>query len=296
MIGINRSTLYRSLEQEGIDHTFSYSSITDINLDETIESIRHSHPNDSEWLIIGHLQQRGIVVQRYKIRALIHRVDPIETAVRRSRVFRRRVYQVEGPNSLWHIDSNNKLINWRFIVHGAIDGYSRTDSTNNLAATVMSSFYQAVYDHGVSDQIRSDLVGENVEVWRYMTEQKHFDSAVLVCSSTHNQRIDLLWRDSYRCVLVLYADLFKLMVADNRLSSLIETDPFCLHTVLLPRINQDIKSRHGVKQKCKNLPLVKQNVMKFEVFILGGQRNDQKRNKGWWRGSRERIEMEAERR
>ena len=31
----------------------------------------------------------------------------------------------------------------------------------------------------------------------------------------------------------------------------------------------------------------------FEVFILGGQRNDQKRNKGWWRGSRERIEMEA---
>ena len=43
------------------------------------------------------------------------------------------------------------------------------------------------------------------------------------------------------------------------------------------------------------MPLVKQNVMKFEVFILGGQRNDQKRNKGWWRGSRETIEMEAER-
>ena len=42
------------------------------------------------------------------------------------------------------------------------------------------------------------------------------------------------------------------------------------------------------------MPLVKQNVMKFEVFILVGQRNDQKRNKGWWRGSRERIEMEAQ--
>ena len=40
------------------------------------------------------------------------------------------------------------------------------------------------------------------------------------------------------------------------------------------------------------MPLEKQNVMKFEVFILGGQRNDQKRNKGWWRGSRERIERE----
>ena len=39
----------------------------------------------------------------------------------------------------------------------------------------------------------------------------------------------------------------------------------------------------------KYVPLVKQNVMKFEVVILG-QRIDQKRKKGWWRGSRERIE------
>ena len=44
----------------------------------------------------------------------------------------------------------------------------------------------------------------------------------------------------------------------------------------------------------KYMPLVKQDVMKFEVFILGGQRIDQKRSKGWWRGSRERIEMEAQ--
>ena len=44
----------------------------------------------------------------------------------------------------------------------------------------------------------------------------------------------------------------------------------------------------------KYMPLVKQDVMKFEVFILGGQRIDQKRSKGWLRGSRERIEMEAQ--
>ena len=44
----------------------------------------------------------------------------------------------------------------------------------------------------------------------------------------------------------------------------------------------------------KYMPLVKQDVMKFEVFILGGQRIDQKRSKEWWRGSRERIEMEAQ--
>ena len=49
----------------------------------------------------------------------------------------------------------------------------------------------------------------------------------------------------------------------------------------------------------KYVPLVKQNKMELEVFILGGQRIDQKRKKRWWRGreriergSRERIEIE----
>ena len=48
----------------------------------------------------------------------------------------------------------------------------------------------------------------------------------------------------------------------------------------------------------KNMSLVKQNVMKLEVFILGIQRIDQKRKKGWGRGrriekgNRERIEIE----
>ena len=43
----------------------------------------------------------------------------------------------------------------------------------------------------------------------------------------------------------------------------------------------------------KNVSLVKQNVMKFEVFILGRQRIDQKRKKGWGRGRRERIEKRS---
>ena len=40
----------------------------------------------------------------------------------------------------------------------------------------------------------------------------------------------------------------------------------------------------------KKYMLVKQNVKKLEVLILGGHRIDQKRKKGWCRGRRERIE------
>ena len=41
------------------------------------------------------------------------------------------------------------------------------------------------------------------------------------------------------------------------------------------------------------MPLVKHNVMKFEVFILGRLRIDQKRKKGWGRGRIERIEKRS---
>ena len=42
-----------------------------------------------------------------------------------------------------------------------------------------------------------------------------------------------------------------------------------------------------IKKTCHG---VKQNAMKLEVFILGGQRIDRKTKMGWWRGRRERIE------
>lgn len=127
-------------------------------------------------------------------------MDPVNTAIRRSVTIRRRVYCVDGPNSVWHIDGHHKLIKWHFVLHGGIDGYSRTIvylrcSTNNLASTVMGSFSDAVFNFGVPDRVRSDLGGENVEVWRYMYDQQLSESAVLVGSSTHNERIERLWQD-----------------------------------------------------------------------------------------------------
>ena len=45
----------------------------------------------------------------------------------------------------------------------------------------------------------------------------------------------------------------------------------------------------------KNAPLVKQNVMKLEVFILGRQRIYQKRKKGWGGGEERGLRKGAER-
>lgn len=247
ILGISRSTLYRRLDQEGISRSCTFTDISDRDLDHTIESIKSTHPNDGERLLIGHLHDRGIMLPRARVRASIHRVDPINTAIRRSIAIRRRVYCVDGPNALWHIDTHHKLIRWRLVIHGGVDGYSRTIvflhcATNNQASTMMSCYLDAVSNYGLPNQVRSDLGSENVDVWRYMVEQHSSESVVVVGSSTHNERIERMWRDVHRCVGVLYADLFRTLERDGKLNCLNEVDMFCLHFIFIPRINRNIDS------------------------------------------------------
>ena len=135
-----------------------------------------------------------------------------------------------------HCDGNHKLIKWRLVIHGGIDGYSRTIvylkcANNNRAQTVLESFTEAVSDYGLPAKVRTDLGRENSEVWRYVIEQHADNAAVITGSSTHNERIERIWRDVYRCVGVLFADTFRMLEEENRLDSLNEVDIYCLlHT------------------------------------------------------------------
>ena len=99
------------------------------------------------------------------------------------------MHHADGPNSVWHIDGHHKLIRWGLVTHGGIDGYSRTIvylqcSDNNRAETVLSAFEKAVEKHGLPSKIRSDLGGENVDIWRYMVEQHSDSSSVITGAST----------------------------------------------------------------------------------------------------------------
>ena len=114
--------------------------------------------------MIGHLSRFGVTVTQARLRAFIHRVDPVNTT---SITIRRRVYRSEGPNAVWHINSNHKLIRWRFVIHGGSDGYSRVIlylkcAHNNRAHTVVSAYVDAVNLHGLPNRVCSDLGGENI--------------------------------------------------------------------------------------------------------------------------------------
>lgn len=60
-------------------------------------------------------------------------------------------------------------------------------------------------------------------------------------SSTHNQRIERLWSDLHRCVVVLYYRLFYFMEQQGILDPLNELHLASLHYVYQPRINRALE-------------------------------------------------------
>ena len=141
--------------------------ISDQALDHEIYQIKINFPTSGEVMITGHLLSRGILVQWQKL---------LESLVRlrgggNIGINFRRHYSVPGPSFLWHIDGKHKLIKYHLV--GGVDGFSRlvtylACSNNNRADTVLSEFLQATEKYGTPSRVRSDMGGENVDVWRHM--------------------------------------------------------------------------------------------------------------------------------
>ena len=134
------------------------------------------------------------------------------------------------------------------MLHGAIDGYSRTVlylhcATNNTSKTVFRLFHRATKQYGVPSRVRSDKGGENILVCRFMVAYRGTGrGSHLAGSSVHNQRIERLWRDVYRCVMSTYRELFYSLEATGVLNMDSEIDLLALHCVYLSRINKSLEA------------------------------------------------------
>nr|CAH0099254.1 unnamed protein product [Daphnia galeata] len=87
-----------------------------------------------------------------------------------------RAYHVRSPLTLWPIDGHHKFDKYGFIIHGAIDGYSKLIlyiflENNNNSETVVGIFEKSVEEWGYPVSVRSHLGGKNVLVADFMMKE-----------------------------------------------------------------------------------------------------------------------------
>ena len=137
-----------------------------------------------------------------------------------------------GPNYPWHVDGNHKLTHYKLVIHEAIDGFSRLITfthcaDNNRAETVLGNVMSAIQAYGIPSRIRTDLGGENIEIWRYITHIRGEGRQSYIAGS--NTRIEHLWRDVRTCVVSIFREICSVLEDTGVLN--VENDRHVLPTV-----------------------------------------------------------------
>lgn len=117
---------------------------------------------------------------------------------------------------------------------------------NNRTTTILECFQEGVSKYGIPERVRSDQGRENTKVADFMISARGTGrGSMIVGKSTHNQRIERLWRDVYDGVLSYFYELFYFLEDEGFLDVLNETHLYALHYVFLKRLNERLKTWQG---------------------------------------------------
>ena len=278
LFGCSRRTVERRMQEYNISMQSRYSLISDADLRQVVATLSSRNPNLGEKSIDGLLRAQGIIVQRHRIRDILHVVDPEGVQHRLRGVLHRRQYSVEAPNALWHVDGYHKLIRWKFVVHGGIDGFSRVitymkAATNNSSQTALSAFLYGVSSYGLPSRVRTDQGGENVLIAEYMLRERGTGrGSIIMGRSVHNQRIERLWRDLFAGCVSYFYNLFYYLEGEASLDPNDNADLLALHITFLPKLQDQLDSfRLGW---CHHRLRTEHNVTPHHLWLQGMLQED----------------------
>ncbi|KAK6983899.1 hypothetical protein R3P38DRAFT_3333454 [Favolaschia claudopus] len=245
-MGVSRPTLIDQMKKHGVHNDFTQLSKAD--LDKLVRSFRKAKPDSGIRYLIGFLRCHGVRVQKRRVFSSVRRVDGIGRILRQRRIIERGKYQVSWPHALWHIDGHHKLILWGIVIHGIVDGYSRTitglrASTNNRASTVLDVFLEAVGKYGLPSRMRGDRGAENKKVSVYMILKRGLGRGSFIWgSSTTNTKIERLWVEVGSQFARRWRAFFYRLEALHGLDRGNPHHLWLLHFLFLDLINEDCDS------------------------------------------------------
>ena len=109
ILGISRQALYNRIKGCSNPEAFNrFSDLSDTELDSLISSIKETHPNDGEVMVVGH-RSRGVRVPCIRLRASIELTLKAQLKERVLQSREEPIYHVSRPNEVWHTDGHHSL-------------------------------------------------------------------------------------------------------------------------------------------------------------------------------------------
>ena len=108
-LGVSERTLRRWRCNLGFSLSRNFTSLTNDELDVHVRDVLQNTPSVGLSLMRGALRNRGLNIQRERVRQSMNRVDPLSRTVHHTQFITRRVYNVRSPNSLWYVYYSESL-------------------------------------------------------------------------------------------------------------------------------------------------------------------------------------------
>lgn len=221
---VHPRTLKRLLNKQNLFRRKNYANLNTVASFIQEQLTKSGQLHGYRWM---HLKciQHGLIVTRDSVRELLLLLDPRGVDLRKRRKFRRRQYISSGPNSVWHMDSSDKLKPYGICINGAIDGFSRhivwlnAGRTSNDPKVIAGYYVNAIkISGGCPVTVRSDMGTENGTVEKIQTAVRELFSSdrndkppFLYGRSTANQRIESWWSILRKQNAQYWMNLFEIL-------------------------------------------------------------------------------------